>query len=636
MESYDSNHRSRKFYHLIAALVFLFFAAAPPTFADVQAQGDEPPPVYIPFLFSSYSSANHHTGVASTATMSNGVDVSVSIDEPVTSTEILIPPSETGVDVQVNGTASVGAGEPDTTLIYVFDVSGSTVEPSGGDCGGDLNGDSISNTILDCEVAAVMAINSAVISANAADEVGIAGYGELGFTADMLPGGGADDFITAPDADSHVDTVAASVFTTVAGSTCGIDQYTHIPVGCSTNFGAGLAAIQPILTASTNGTNLIFFFSDGESTVGTIADFNTALDDIVASGAVIQSFAIGDVAACTAGAVGTLEQMSSATGGECHQVTEPADLPDLLPEFIGSTLESLEIEVDGGGRVAIENDDIDPDLPQEGPASVSYSTSVSSLAPGDHLICVTATGSDVSGPVEVTACQTIHVYQIDLDPPAESNELASDNTHQVTFILTGDHDLAGRVVAFEVGGQNAGAAGDCSPNADCSTDMSGQVSFEYEVPVEADSLGEDSISATITLDDPRGETGTVEATKLWVDTTPPESDCVETVNPHGNNVPPAKNEDGFFEMLAQDSLDTDPQVFVVDTVSGFVFGPFSSGSKMKYTQAPGVSPSIDPMAGPNSAVDWHIKGQGDAAVYSVDSAGNRSESVSCLVPPPPK
>ena len=35
-------------------------------------------------------------------------------------------------------------------------------------------------------------------------------------------------------------------------------------------------------------------------------------------------------------------------------------------------------------------------------------------------------------------------------------------------------------------------------------------------------------------------------------------------------------------------------------------------------------------------VDWHIIGNGDAEVTAVDQSGNVSDSVSCLVPPPPK
>jgi hypothetical protein len=125
------------------------------------------------------------------------------------------------------------------------------------------------------------------------------------------------------------------------------------------------------------------------------------------------------------------------------------------------------------------------------------------------------------------------------------------------------------------------------------------------------------------------------------DVTPPVAACAETVNPSGKNVPNSgpnagnsgQNPDGFYVFSATDNVDPNPQVFVVDTGTGTVFGPFPSGIDIKYTQAPAVTPSSEPMAG---EVEFHIKGQGDAAVYAVDASGNVSATVSCLVPPPPK
>ncbi len=137
--------------------------------------------------------------------------------------------------------------------------------------------------------------------------------------------------------------------------------------------------------------------------------------------------------------------------------------------------------------------------------------------------------------------------------------------------------------------------------------------------------------------------------------TPPEAFCNETVNPHGKTVPPAgsstlpgpkggQNEDGFYEVSADDADGPDPlEVWVEDTGSGMIFGPFPSGTKIKYTEANGATPSIMPMGGNNgsgngqaNAVDWHIRGTGDAAAFAVDGLGAVSPQVSCLVPPPPK
>ena len=119
--------------------------------------------------------------------------------------------------------------------------------------------------------------------------------------------------------------------------------------------------------------------------------------------------------------------------------------------------------------------------------------------------------------------------------------------------------------------------------------------------------------------------------------------CTETTNPHGQTTPPAgsttlpgpnggQNEDGFY------LLTTSPQavsIFVVDDGSGTVFGPFPSGTKIKYTQAPGGTPGqkkIGSTNGQAGAVQYHITGTGDAFVFSSDDPTR----VPCLVPPPPK
>jgi len=117
--------------------------------------------------------------------------------------------------------------------------------------------------------------------------------------------------------------------------------------------------------------------------------------------------------------------------------------------------------------------------------------------------------------------------------------------------------------------------------------------------------------------------------------------CVENVNPHGQNIPPAgsttlpgprggQNEDGFYLI----SSDTGVGVFVVDLGSGTTFGPYPSGSVVKYTQAPGATPSVKSIGSTNGragAVLVHIIGTGDMGVRTVDSG-----VVACLVPPPPK
>ena len=138
---------------------------------------------------------------------------------------------------------------------------------------------------------------------------------------------------------------------------------------------------------------------------------------------------------------------------------------------------------------------------------------------------------------------------------------------------------------------------------------------------------------------------------VFPDIVPPEVWCVETVNPHGKNVPPAgkttlpgpkggENEDGFYQLFAEDNRDENPNIWVgVPGVPGSWFGPFSSGVIVKITEAAGAAPSIKKIGSSNGqagAVTWHITLPSDPVLVAIDDAGNRNRCRDCLVPPLPK
>jgi hypothetical protein len=125
------------------------------------------------------------------------------------------------------------------------------------------------------------------------------------------------------------------------------------------------------------------------------------------------------------------------------------------------------------------------------------------------------------------------------------------------------------------------------------------------------------------------------------DVTAPTVACTEGTNPHGAKAPAARNQnpDGFYLLTAADNLDPDPSIWVVDSGSGTVFGPYASGTTIKYTEAPGATPSarsIGSVNGQAGAVTVHLIGTGDALIHASDASGNESEPVWCLVPPPPR
>jgi hypothetical protein len=331
-----------------------------------------------------------------------GTSIEVSIDDPADGSEYFVLPGETA-DVSVSGTASVGEGEviKDTTVVYILDRSGSMTLGAGVDC----TGDGINNTLFQCQTEAVRATNAASADPNSVVlQEGVGSYSTDGTAhiVDLAVGGAS--LLVAPDYDGNNndihDIVDVAAGLTIFGLTC---------------FECGLDAAATILQQSTTTTNLVLFISDGLANQGQVSNFDAGS---LPAGTTINSFAMGPLSNCdteqVAGA-GTLNDVAALGGGTCQQVLNPADMADVIAESVGSTLDSLEISVNGGPASAIPNTEVSLGLPQDGPVTVSYTTEVTALDVGLHEICVTANGTDAGGSGSVTACVTIEVIQQILD-----------------------------------------------------------------------------------------------------------------------------------------------------------------------------------------------------------------------------
>jgi hypothetical protein len=354
------------------------------------------------------------TALAASGNLPGGTSIEVAIDDPVTCTDLFIPVGETTLDVAFTGTASIGEGAviKDTTVVYVMDVSGSMSANAGVDCDGVPGND----TRLRCEQEAVKAANTAAAApSSSADETGLASFATTGTAHDVDLGAGGTQHIVAPDHDGNsnstpdIEDVAFSLGTW--GMTC---------------YHCGLSQALTILGSSTNSINVVIFMSDGSNNTG--PHVNT-LAGSFGAGTTIHSFAMGVGVSCSSDSAGkgSLDAVAALTpGGTCTQVTDVSKLADLITQAIGSTLDSLEIEVDGGGKSIIDNAEIDPDLPQDGPATVNYATTVHGLGVCDHEICVTANGTDAGGSGSVEECVTIHLIQmveIDIKPGSYPNSI---------------------------------------------------------------------------------------------------------------------------------------------------------------------------------------------------------------------
>jgi hypothetical protein len=120
----------------------------------------------------------------------------------------------------------------------------------------------------------------------------------------------------------------------------------------------------------------------------------------------------------------------------------------------------------------------------------------------------------------------------------------------------------------------------------------------------------------------------------------PEAACREGYNPSGKKIPVAgknpssgQNPDGYYQLITKDNCDANPAIYVADSGSDFIAGPFASGDVIKLTQSPGRQPGQDSAPAPIVA---HLHFKGDGLLFTVDANGNATEPVLCLVPRPPK
>ena len=534
-----------------------------------------------------------------------------------------------GTTVHADAVANLGEGDT-ANVVYTVDVSGSMENPAFNPfqpAVGDCDGDGLVGTALDAACVGLIALNDSLGSAVNLN-VGLVAFGAGGKTADMSPDPGSQTFATPPDVDvdgaggGDVEQVIRSLETDFAAGTgnAGINLFTPDVTpgfGFQTNYDAGLTNSNAAIASAPADVNTVFFLSDGDPTAFTTGA-GSPLQDAIDAGTIVNTYGIGPVAATACDPGRPLRVIADSTGGTCTPVADPSTLDTVLPAAL-TNIATLELFVNGVSVASTSGSE---------PLQMSLLgvDITSALVVGINTIEATATAED--GTV-VTADTTLGVIDLGLTPLEETNELGSDNSHTVTATISGDpSQVAGILIDFAVTGQNAGTTGTCVP-ADCMTDAAGQVTFTYSVPVAPSSLGDDTITASATVG---GVTQSREVTKHWVDTTAPVATCGEGWNPAGH-VPRAQNEDGFFLLTATDAVDPDLELFLVDTGSGTVFGPFTSGTNVKYIEAPGATPSQK--VGPG-LVDWILKGTGDAQLVAVDGSGNVSAAVDCLVPPPPK
>jgi len=246
-----------------------------------------------------------------------------------------------------------------------------------------------------------------------------------------------------------------------------------------TDFADAAAAACSLAALLTTPTKQVIFLSDGVANAG--ADVTSVLP---CGGVVFQTFAVGALASCAGDpfGLGSLQEIADLTGGSCFEVDDPTSLPDeIVPAIVQSQLTEVAISLDqtingvsDSPFVPLTNADINPDLPQQGPASVDWNTVLMGLAPGDYEVCARATGSDGGGSGFVIDCNVFHVNAppVCTDLVASPNELWPPNHKLRLVTVTGASDPEGDDIVTAVTGVtqdepvNGLGDGDTSPDAE--------------------------------------------------------------------------------------------------------------------------------------------------------------------------
>jgi hypothetical protein len=360
-----------------------------------------------------------------------------------------------------------------------------------------------------------------------------------------------------------------------------------------------LGRIPSTIDFRPDGTRVVVMFGDAPSHDPSLGfSLGSATSGLQAAGIRVIAIDVGDL-----DHDGQATHVTSQTGG----VLAAAD-PTEVASTILSELQNLPAVVthdttcDPG--VSLSFDQASSTVTSGGSTTFQETVTLAGgAAQGSSVTCTTRflVNGELPGPAFV---QTVEIAVNDVTPPVVTVE-------SKTVEATGPDGATTSYAASALDNVDGPLAPDCAP-------PSGSLF----------ALGSTTVTCEAT--DAAGNTGTGTGTITVVDTTAPTAGCPEGANP-GGHVPGSHNPDGFFLLTGSDAVDTAPQIYLRDTGSGTVFGPYAAGQEIKYTEN-GAPPSVRTMPGGI----LHITGNGDAEVYATDFSGNQSAPTACLVPAPLK
>ncbi|MGF9757993.1 Ig-like domain-containing protein [Microvirga sp. 0TCS3.31] len=277
-------------------------------------------------------------------------------DQPVSLT-IDAPSATTAAGADLSLLINFGAFlQPQMNILYLVDVSGSTSEQFEGVPVGDLNGDGRANTILDAEIAGLIALTERVR--------GI-GFSPADLTVTIIPFNGSAD----PADPTGGGIVNAETFSLgQAGEEMIANYLRGLNSNGLTNFANALQAANARLQILDQGNegNFLYFLSDGNGQ-GTIDAELATLNNVY--GTKITALGVGEDASLS-----QLNQIDNTGGASLLISPDQIDLSVLGSPVPSGTVADLDLFVNGMQVVGIGPDDLVPT-----PAGFALNTSIGGL-----------------------------------------------------------------------------------------------------------------------------------------------------------------------------------------------------------------------------------------------------------------
>jgi VCBS repeat-containing protein len=264
----------------------------------------------------------------------NDQPVSLVIDAPSATTT-----ATAGLDL------IIGLGpvvQPQMNILYLIDISGSTSEQFAGTPVGDLNNDGQSNTILDAEIASLIALTSRIRGL---------GFSPADVTVTVIPFNGSAD----PANTSAGGTVNAATFSLGAvGEEVIADHLRGLNAGGATNFADALRAANDRLQVLDHGgeKNFLYFLSDGDGQ-GLIDAELARLNDVYEAN--ITALGVGENASLS-----QLNDIDNTGGASLLTSSDQIDISVLGSPLPGGAVSDLDIFVNGTEIFEIGPEDLVP------------------------------------------------------------------------------------------------------------------------------------------------------------------------------------------------------------------------------------------------------------------------------------